>query len=112
MNYIFGSGVIGLLAKKILGPTYTVVPFYKSRFFSFNPALDDNFIIRDQKLDGLITDISGSCSPILYKRSYSIMGDLKSDYNQEYSMVWLNKIFGNPPSQSFAYMKDRLSFFV
>lgn len=112
MNYIFGSGIIALLAKKILGPSYTIIPFFKSRFFSFNPALDDNFIIRDERLDSFIGELTGSSSFILYKRAYSILGDLKKDHSKEYDITWLAKLFGNYPSQSEAYMKDRLSFFV
>jgi len=50
MNIILGSGIIGLLAKLILGQDWKIIPFYRSRYFSFNPALDDNFIIRDEIL--------------------------------------------------------------
>jgi len=112
MNYILGSGIVGLLARKILGPSYKVVPFFRSRFFSFNPALDDNFIIRDDKLDGFMKDLAGSSSQILYKRSYSLGGDLKKEHDKEYDKAWCTKVFGSYPSQSILYMKDRLSFFV
>ena len=112
MNYIFGSGSVGLLAKKILGPSFTIVPFYKSRFFSYNPALDDNFIIRDDKLDHLIKDICGLSNTVLYKRAYSLAGELNKSHNKEYDLAWLSKVFGNAPSQSSVYMQDRLSFFV
>lgn len=112
MNYIFGSGIVGLLARKILGPSYKVVPFYKSRFYSFNPALDDNFIIRDERIDTFISELTSNKSFMLYKRAYSILGDLKRDHNKEYDIAWLTKIFGTYPSQSEVYMKDRLSFFV
>jgi hypothetical protein len=112
MNYIFGSGIIGLLAKKILGKNWKLVPFNKSRFFSFNPALDDNFIIRDDKLDEFIQDLTGNKNFLLYKRAYSLGGDLKLDHHAEYDRALLIKLFGEYPSQSLPYMKDRLSFFV
>ena len=46
MNYILGSGIVGLTARHILGADWQVVPFYKSRFFSSNPPLDDNFLFK------------------------------------------------------------------
>jgi hypothetical protein len=111
MKYILGSGIIGLLAKQILGPEWTIIPFYKSRFFSFNPALDDNYIIRDDDIDPFFQEHYRS-NVLLYKRAYSIGGQLIGDYNKQYTDAWLDKFIPNKPNQSLAYMNDRLNMFI
>ncbi len=103
MNIILGSGVIGLLAKVILGPDWQIVPFYSSRFFSFNPALDDNFIIRDERLDEFINNITGSNSGKIhsYQRVWSASGQLVKQFDDSLYYSWMYKLFGSDmPSQS------------
>jgi hypothetical protein len=115
MNVIFGSGVVGLLAKFILGPSWTIVPFYKSRFYSFNPSLDDNFIIRDDQIDDVIKEITHEIKPTIYeyKRAWSIGGQILTSWNSAICDDWLYKIFGDKvPSQSSVYNKDRMLFGV
>lgn len=116
MKYIFGSGLIGLLARFILGPEWTVIPFYKSRFFSFNPALDDNYIIRDDRLDEFVKDL-GRIYPnknyYVYKRVWSVGGQLFQEYDKSLLESWLGKVFGsNVPSQSEAYFSKKMNMFV
>ena len=111
MNVIFGSGVVGLLAKHMLGPSWTVIPFYRSRFFSFNPALDDNFIISDDE----IKELTGVMRPqtFLYRRAWSIQGQLVSQWDDGLCSDWLTKIFGlNPPPQAKLYYRDRMDLHV
>lgn len=114
MNVIFGSGIVGLLARKILGPSWKVIPFYRSRFFSFNPALDDNFIIRDEQLDPFIKDLYGKSLPVyVYKRAWSIAGQIISDYSSGLCSDWLSKLFGTViPPQSEIYHSNRMNLFV
>jgi hypothetical protein len=115
MNVIFGSGIVGLLAKAILGPEWTIVPFYRSRFFTFNPALDDNFIIRDEGLDQFIKDLTGNPStPVyVYRRAWSISGQLVPEYDAGLCKDWLAKIFGAQiPPQSEVYHANRMDLFV
>jgi hypothetical protein len=114
-NVIFGSGIVALLAKALLGPTWTIVPFYRSRFFSFNPALDDNFIIRDAKLDDFIKELLHvpTMSTFTYKRAWSVAGQLVGSYQRDLCRDWLVKIFGTKcPSQAEIYMTDRMNLFV
>ena len=114
-NIILGSGIVGLLAKLILGPSWKIVPFYRSRFFSFNPALDDNFIIRDEKLDQFINDINKILKTpmLMYQRSWSIGGELIKRADKELCYSWMYKLFGNDvPSQSEAYFAGKMSMFV
>lgn len=116
MNVIFGSGVVGLLAKLILGPEWKVIPFRRSRFFSWNPALDDNFIIRDDELDPFIKDITEAIGPpqtFVYRRAWSIQGQLMHQFDDSICNDWLNKIFGTQvPPQAPIYMKNRMDISV
>ncbi len=114
-NVIFGGGIVALLAKYILGNDWKIIPFYRSRFFSFNPALDDNFIIRDETLDDFIKDLTHNqnVATFIYKRAWSIGGELVTIWNKDACSDWLYKIFGNQiPSQTEVYMSNRMNLFV
>ena len=108
---IFGSGIIGLIAKRILSGNWTVVPFGKSRFYSFNPALADNFIVRDADIDQCVRDVVGSQVPVFfYKRCFSAAGQLTKEFDAAICTAWLSKIFGNNiPSQSLPYLEKRMT---
>jgi hypothetical protein len=111
MKIIFGSGIVGLLARLILGPSWVVVPFYRSRFFSFNPALDDNFIIRSDEIDPFISELT-KIRPMEfpYKRAWSVQGHLTQQWDVDLCSDWLYKLFGtNIPSQSEPYLKNRMT---
>lgn len=114
MNVILGSGIVGLLAKAILGDNWKVIPFYKSRFFSFNPALDDNFIIADPDIDPFVKDLMGSApAKFNYNRAWSIQGQLYPSFDQAICGDWLGNIFGQQvPGHAVAFNKDRMSFNV
>lgn len=115
MNVIFGSGIIGMLAKLILGDSWTIIPFTRSRFFSYNPALDDNFVVQDDELDPFIKDLTGEVKPRKYPyyRAWSISGQLLKTWDTGLCNDWLNKIFGTQvPPQSEIYMRNRMELFV
>ena len=115
MNVIFGSGIVGLLARMILGDSWTIIPFYKSRFFSFNPALDDNFIICDDKIDPFVKDLSNTIglSKYLYTRAWSINGSIYKEWDKLLCNDWLSKIFGyRAPSQAEPYYSSRMNLTV
>lgn len=122
MNVIFGSGLIGLLAKEILGDSWDIVPFYKSRFFTHNPSLDDNFIIYDDEIDDIIKQLSdySNSIPIIgrprtfdYKISWSSQGSIIRKYDKNICEDWLYKIFGDKSSgQSEPYMRNRMDLKV
>lgn len=115
MNVIFGSGIVGLLAKLILGPSWKIVPFYRSRFFSFNPALDDNFIIRDDDIDPFVREMLADIGLkiFIYRRAWSIQGELMSEWDAGLCQDWLFKIFGSQiPQQTEIYMQNRMNLSV
>lgn len=103
-KFILGSGIVGMLAKVMLGREWTIIPFGRSRFFSYRPALDDNFIIRNEKIDDFIEHLGGKIS-FIYKTAYSLGGQLLK-HNDELCNAWLGRIFGPdlPPRAPF-YLK-------
>ena len=108
---ILGSGIVGLLAKEILGDQWLVVPFSRSRFYSFRPALADNFIIRDERIDDLIAHFGGKIS-FIYKTLYSLGGSLLPPDDLVIS-AWLNKVFGQEvPTQALPCIKSRGDHFI
>lgn len=117
-NFILGSGLIGMLAKAMLGPSWQLIPFYRSRFFSFNPALDDNFIIYDPATADFFDDVCKEFGGVpsgtpMYRRSWSVGGQLVNDWNPELCRSWLAKIFGSDvPSQSLAYYTNRMNLLI
>jgi hypothetical protein len=108
---ILGSGIVGLLAREILGDKWLVVPFSRSRFYSFRPALADNFIIRDERIDDLVAHFNGKIS-FIYKTSYSLGGSLLPPDDLVIN-AWLNKVFGSQvPSQALPCIKSRGNHFI
>jgi hypothetical protein len=108
---ILGSGIVGLLAKEILGSQWQVIPFTRSRFYSFRPALADNFIIRDERIDDLIAHLGGKIS-FIYKTSYSLGGSLLPP-DDLIITTWLNKVFGiEVPNQALPCIKSRGNHFI
>lgn len=112
-NVIFGSGLVGLLAKAIL-PTWKVVPFGRSRFFSFNPATDDNFLVRHEEIDEAVRDIAQAPTrTFLYKRAFDIGGHLFNRLDRGLATDWLTKVFGTQaPPQALPYLSDSLDRFI
>lgn len=107
MKYIFGSGIVGLMARDLLGSDWKLVPFYKSRYYTFNPAIADNFIIRHEAIDDYVQRFSSSKAVFFYKRSYSFLGDIIG-YDRSLSLRWESKIFGNNrPLHSEFYWKNQ-----
>jgi hypothetical protein len=111
MNVIFGSGIVGMLAKVILGPGWKVIPFYRSRFFSFNPALDDNFIVKNVTIDPFIKDLMGNVGhPMIYSRAWSIGGHIVKNFNKELLATWSHKVFGyDVPTQVEPYFNSKMT---
>jgi len=106
MNYILGSGIIGLIAKHLLGDNWHVVPYYKSRFFTTNPPLDDNFLMRHERLDEIVRKLLPSklVTTLLYKRAWSLSGILQTNSDGLQIRPWIDKTFGqDQPDHAYAY---------
>lgn len=113
MKVILGSGLVGLLARKILGPSYKIVPFAKSRFYSYNPALQDNFLIANDVYKDTLKEYLNSDRQYPYKLAWSIGGMLHNEFDQGLCSDWLNKVFGKDvPSHTSQVLKTRFEFEV
>lgn len=99
MKYIIGSGIIGLLAKFILGDDWKFIPQKRSRYYTFDPVLADDFVVREE---GDVDEIVKSFSPlssigsiIYYKRAFSLSGKLLYQENDMTIEPYLQKIYGD-----------------
>lgn len=107
-NVIFGSGILGLIFKEILGDDWDVVPFSKSRYFSYTTPLCDNFITYDRSTDQLLSELNLNISPTkhYYVRRFSRRGAL-IPFSKENLDLWLMNIFGDSiPTQSHVYWNE------
>ena len=86
MNFILGSGIIGLLAKQILG--WELIPFKKSRFYSYEPCLADDFIVSNPEVE----DVLGGGIRDIFKRKFSFNGVLY-DYKVDLAQQYIRKVY-------------------
>lgn len=94
MNLIFGSGIIGLLAKKILGDSWELVPFKRSRYFYFDIPWADNFIKFDKTVDPFMRGIIPKDAPLMfYKSPFSYQGQLMYQNNPITTDPYLFKVY-------------------
>lgn len=113
MKYILGSGLVGLLAREILGSDWTIIPFYRSRFFTFNPSLSDNFIVRNRDIDEFVRRELKANAFFDYKIAYSINGLLYKEHDDHICKDWCSKTFGlDYGLQLVPYYKHSMSFDV
>ena len=96
MNIILGSGIIGLLAKKILGDDWTLIPFKKSRYFYFDIPWADNYIKFDNEINDFMKSIIIDDSPmIMYKSPFSYQGQLFDVREPVVIEKYLTKLYGD-----------------
>lgn len=96
MNYILGSGLIGGLARRILGDSYKLIPFKRSRYYHFDVPWADNFIRFDQKVDDFIRTIIPANAPVMfYKSPFSYRGQLMYQTNPITLAPYLGKVYGD-----------------
>jgi hypothetical protein len=108
MKLILGSGLVGLLARKILGAEYKIIPFGKSRFYSYNPALQDNYLAYNESYFDIIKPYLNSTFRHTYKMAWSVGGMLHNKFDDGIYQDWTAKLFGkNVPPQSSSVMKTR-----
>lgn len=115
MKVILGSGIVGLLAKTILGPEWKIIPFGKSRLYSFKVPLADNIFIHDPKLDHFISSELKLISSILYPyySCYSVQGQIVKAYDPALTEAWLHKVYGEQyPTQAKPYYAHRMNNMV
>jgi len=92
-NIILGSGIVGNLASDILGGDWVVLPFKKSRYYSFDIPFADNSIVFNKQIDQYMTKFTNK-QPIIIKKPLSYMGQLV--YNDDgLRDKYLKKVYGD-----------------
>jgi hypothetical protein len=96
MNIILGGGLIGLLAKEILGPDWFIVPHGRSRYYSSWPPIGDNFIAYHNELASVFDQFCAGV-PRYLKKAVSYSGALVPEMP-----IWAKKdtithVFGDKP---------------
>jgi hypothetical protein len=110
MKVILGGGLISLLARDILGDSWTIVPIGRSRFYSFNPALIDNFIVKDEVTDKYMQQ--HAVIPYLHRVGYSYGGQLLFSTNLALA-PYLEKVYGGKvPPHARPYYENRIDFWT
>ena len=90
-NYILGSGLVALLCRKILGDSWKIVPLGPSKFYSTGvPALGDDFLVHDLAVSDILKDFGLDTIPMMYKRPFSMGGQLL--YNQAFISSYLSRM--------------------
>lgn len=94
-KYILGSGVTGLLARHILGDSWKIIPFGRSRFYSTRPVLGDNFIVRSDNMDQVLQELEFMPRTYKFTRAFSIAGQLIFSEQSFAKNEYLDKVFGD-----------------
>jgi len=110
-NIILGSGLVSLICRKVLGDDWKIIPVGPSRFYSKGvPPLGDDFIVYDKKVLEIIDDWGiNNKVPLLYKRPYSISGELM--YNNVFASHYFDKIGYEDNPQTKDYFKNDFTVF-
>lgn len=92
-KFILGSGLVGLIAKDILGNDWEIIPQGRSRYFSFDPALADNYIVVSDAAKEII-NIGREIKTI--KRAFSIGGSLIFEPHEWAIDMYCHKVYDEP----------------
>jgi hypothetical protein len=95
VNFILGSGITGLLAKSILGENWQLIPFGRSRFYSFNPPTADNFIVAHDSIDPIIREFTAIPKTDRLFRASSYGGQLLFADASFAKDAYISKLFGD-----------------
>jgi hypothetical protein len=111
MNLILGSGIIGYLAKHILGSEWEWIPFKKSRYFTFEIPYADNFVAFDDQIDPIMLEMSPkNKTKIFMKRAFSLSGQLMYQESSLTIDTYLQKVYGDQiPSLAQQLIKTNLT---
>ena len=105
MNVILGGGLIAMLAKDILG--WTVIPVGRSRYYSFNPPLSDNFVVSDAATNDYMKQFTAL--PIMHRVAFSYAGQVM--FHPTLALQpYLAKLYGKVPTHIEHIWKNRLEF--
>lgn len=101
MKYIIGSGLVGLLARHILGGDWKLIKQGLSRYYTRPPVLADNFIRVHDNVGPIVSQISPmAMAAVQYKRAFSLAGQLMYNENSLTVNPYITKLYGDlvPPT--------------
>lgn len=93
-KFILGSGITGLLARHILGPEWKLIPFKRSRFYSFTPALADDYIVSTPEVATVLSSLNFLPLTRRYMKAFSYNGELIFSEQSFVNQLYNQKIFG------------------
>ena len=93
-KFILGSGVVGLMARSILGPSWSLIPFGRSRFYSYKPALASDHLVHHNDLDEIMLPMILNVKPVFLQRAYSFGGELIFSDESFAKLGYIDKVFG------------------
>jgi len=73
-NVILGGGVIGLLAAEMF-PAAIIIPFGKSRYYYYDPCLEDNHIIWNDLSYDIVSRLFPDSIPMRFKSGINYCGE-------------------------------------
>lgn len=91
---ILGSGITGLLARHILGPEWKLIPFKRSRFYSYTPALADDYIVSAPEVASVLSSLNFLPQSRRYMRAFSYNGELIFSEQSFVNQLYNQKLFG------------------
>ena len=97
MNFILGSGITGLLAKFILGDNWQLIPFGRSRFYSFVPPMADNHVVCHDDVEDVIRKLGFNPTFERLLRATSYSGQLLFGDATFVKDIYLDKLFHQNP---------------
>lgn len=92
-KFILGSGLVGVIAKEILGNDWEIIPQGRSRYYSFDPALADNYIMVSDAVKEIIN--IGTEIKIL-SRAFSLGGSLVWQPHEWVLDMYCEKVYEEP----------------
>lgn len=89
---ILGSGLVGMIAREILGADWTIIPHGMSRYYSYSPPLADNYI----QVSDAVREIMRTPRTKVVRRAFSIGEHLHWIPHQWVLDLWTEKVYGEP----------------
>lgn len=113
-KFVLGSGIVGLLARHILGPEWKIIPFKRSRFYSYVPALADDFIVAAPEVAEMLSGLNFIPQNRRYVRAFSYNGELIFSEQSFVKQLFNQKLFGENmhPASAHLTKTDFIAFKV
>lgn len=94
---------------KDTNPSFKIIPVGKSRFYRYESAICDNYLIHDSIVEP-IAHKYGLGNPLYFKYALSINGQLIYDLNSVFMSNWFNKIYDDDTPIFKNWIKDGFAY--